>query len=181
MKYKTADLQHWPRVPERRFALTYLNTPAYRGYVSLLLIDRVTDPLVVPFGEQQICVIDQDYIWLQHFPDRAFYSLTTAFNACGEVVQWYVDICHPYKLDERGIPGFVDLYLDIVISPESKTLLLDVNELDRALVNGDVTASEYNIAWRTATTLLTAIEEDRFPLLYQSAAHRDQLLASKLD
>jgi predicted RNA-binding protein associated with RNAse of E/G family len=101
--------------------------------------------------------------------------LLAAFDAQGELVQWYIDIVGGMGIDERGIPWYYDLYLDIVISPEGETLLLDVDELDEALQRKEVNQDEYNFAWREADTLLTALEEDMFPLLWLSEMHREYL------
>jgi predicted RNA-binding protein associated with RNAse of E/G family len=125
-------------------------------------------------------IVDRGYDWLQHFPDGAHYVLLAAFDQNGELVQWYIDICGQVGLDERGIPCYQDLYLDIVISPAGETLLLDVDELDEALRQGEVTAAEYNFAWREASTLLTALEEDMVSLLWLSETHY-MLLKSEID
>ena len=69
-----------------------------------------------------------------------------------------------------------DLYLDLDISPDGEITLLDVDELDAALRDGEVTALEYELAWREANSLMTVIEEDVFPLLWTSDTYRDDLL-----
>jgi predicted RNA-binding protein associated with RNAse of E/G family len=177
MKHKTADRPTWERVLAKRFVVSRIDTPEYHGYVTLLHIDAVAEPLYATFGQQQICIADSGYDWLQHFPDGQHYTLLTAFDRSGELVQWYIDICKRLGIDERGIPWYDDLYLDIVLTPEGETLLLDVDELDEALRAGQVTQMEYNFAWRETTNLLTALEAEMFPLLWLSEAHHMQLLA----
>ena len=78
-------------------------------------------------------------------------------------------------MNERDVPWYDDLYLDIVISPSGQTLLLDVVELDAALRQGEITATLYDFAWREASTILAALEEDLFPLLWLGETHREQL------
>ena len=61
-------------------------------------------------------------------------------------------------------------------------MLLDVDELDEALRLGEVTQSQYNFAWREASTLLDALEADMLPLLWLSESHRallDAAIAAK--
>lgn len=156
--------------------MKYLDEQAFRGYVTLLCIDDVREPLVMEFADGPVCVADKGYMWLQHFPQGANYTITANFNAQGEIVRWYVDMCKPYFLDQDGVLWFDDLYLDLDISPSWAIELLDVEELDEALAQGEVTSLEYEIAWREANRVITAIEEDRFPLLLMGETHRDLLL-----
>jgi predicted RNA-binding protein associated with RNAse of E/G family len=178
MKIRSAERPDWERVRARRFVARRIDTPEYRGYVTLLRIDEVSEPLSVAFGDQRVCIVDRGYSWLQHFPDNAHYALLTAFDERGELVQWYIDIVGRMGVDERGVPWYEDLYLDIVISPQGELLLLDVEELDAALRLGEVTPSQYNFAWRQASSVLDALEADRFPLLWLSEAHRELLGAA---
>lgn len=172
MKIKSADRSNWQRILAKRFAVKRIDTPDYHGYVTLLHIDDVVEPLYVTFGEQRVCIMDRGYDWVQHFPDGVRHVLLSAFDEHGELVQWYIDVIGRMGLDERGVPWWEDLYLDIVVSPEGETLLLDVDELDEALRQGVVTPGEYDSAWREASTLLTALEVDLFPLLWLSDGHR---------
>ncbi|HET8841483.1 MAG TPA: DUF402 domain-containing protein [Ktedonobacteraceae bacterium] len=175
MRTRFADRPDWQRVLAKRFAVKRIDTPQYHGYVTLLRFDEVTEPLNVIFDQQYVCIVDRGYTWLQHFPDGAHYVLLAAFDTRGDLVQWYIDIVGSISVDERGIPCYHDLYLDIVISPEGEALLLDVDELDEALRKKEVSQDEYNFAWREASTLLTALEEDMFPLLWLSEMHREYL------
>jgi len=172
VKIRSAERADWERVRARRFIARRIDTPEYRGYVTLLRIEAVSEPLLVTFGDQRVCIIDRGYSWLQHFPDGAHYALLAAFDERGELVQWYIDIVGRVGIDERGVPWYEDLYLDIVVSPHGETLLLDVDELDEALRHGEVTGSQYDFAWRQASILLDALEMEMFPLLWLSESHR---------
>ena len=175
MKIKSADRPDWQRVVARRFVVQRIDSPNYRGYVTLLRLDEVREPFYVNFGQEQVCIADAGYDWVQHFPDGAPYVLLAAFNECGELVQWYIDIVEYTGVDESGVPWYADLYLDIVVSPTGETLLLDVEELDEALRRGRITQEQYDFAWRQASSLLDALELDLFPLLWLSDVHREQL------
>lgn len=175
MRTRFADRADWQRVLAKRFIVRRIDSSRYHGYATLLRFDEIAEPLDVVFAQQQVRIIDRGYTWLQHFPDGAHYVLLAAFDAQGELVQWYIDVVGGMGIDERGIPWYYDLYLDIVIAPTGETLLLDVDELDEALERKEVSQDEYNFAWREANTLLTALEEDMFPLLWLSEMHREEL------
>lgn len=171
MRVRSAARPDWERVLARRFVARRIDTREYHGYVTLLCIDEVSEPLMVNFGSQRVCILDSGYRWVQHFPDNAHHILLAAFDERGELVQWYVDIVGRMGIDEHGVPWYEDLYLDIVISPQGATLVLDVAELDEALRRGAVTQSQYEGAWREASVVLDALEEDLFPLLWLSDVH----------
>lgn len=178
MRTKRADRLDWRRVLARRFVVQRIDSADYHGYVTLLRLDEVSEPLYVNFGQQRVCIADRGYDWVQHFPDGAPYVLLAAFDGQGELVQWYIDVVAGIGIDECGVPWYEDLYLDIVISPTGETLLLDVDELDEALRQGEVTQSQYDFAWRQVSVLLDALEDDLFPLLWLSDVHREQLAAT---
>lgn len=176
MKRKRADRPDWQRIAEKRFVQTCIDEKEFRGYVTLFCIDAVHQPLWKNFSGQMICIADQGYLWLQQFPRNAHYSVTSIFDTQGNFVRWYIDICMRHALDERGIVWYDDLYLDIDVSPLGELDLLDVDELDDALRDGMVTPLEYELAWREADRIMTAIEADRLPILWLSEAHKERLL-----
>lgn len=180
MKVRHADRADMPRIQAKQFVVKRIDTVDYHGYVTLLHVDTVAEPLYVTFGQQRVCILNNGYDWMQHFPDGAHHILLSAFDEQGELVQWYIDVVKRTGLDRNGVPWWEDLYLDIVVSPEGETLLLDVDELDEAWRQGVVTHREYDYAWREASTLLTVLEADQFPLLWLSDGHR-ALLAEEIE
>jgi uncharacterized protein len=113
---------------------------------------------------------------LQQFPQGTRYALTTIFDAQGELARWYVDICKQHGRDEQGMIWYDDLYLDLDIAPDGRIHILDADELDMALRQGAVSSFEYNLAWLELSSIMTAIEADRFPLLWTGEEQREMLL-----
>jgi uncharacterized protein len=176
MKHKRADHADWPRLLKKRFVMQHYTTPSFTGYACLLCIDEVSAPLWRTYQEHDICLADKGYTWLQLFPRDTHYAITTIFDAQGALTRFYIDVCMRHTVDAQGILWYDDLYLDLDISPDGEITLLDVDELDAALRDGEVTALEYELAWREANSLMTVIEEDMFPLLWTSDTYRDDLL-----
>jgi predicted RNA-binding protein associated with RNAse of E/G family len=176
MKHKRADHADWPRVLQKRFTMQHIQSPAFTGYVTLLCLDEVRAPLMRNYQGQDICLADNGYTWQQLFPQDTHHAVTTIFDAQGKLIRFYIDICKGYSIDVQGALWYDDLYLDLDVAPDGEITLLDVDELDAALRNGEVTSLEYELAWREANSLMTVIEEDRFPLLWMSEAHRENLL-----
>src|SRR5579885_1067452 len=93
MKRKRADRADWPRIAKKRFVQTRIDEKEFCGYVTLFCIDAVHQPLWKNLSGQSICLVDQGYLWLQQFPLNAHYSITSIFDAQGNFVRWYIDIC----------------------------------------------------------------------------------------
>lgn len=108
MKQRTAERLPWPRVTARRFTMQAFATPEFHGVATLLCLDAVREPLWIEWQGRRFCSCDSGYTWLQHFPANTHYAITTQFDAQGQVVQWYIDICHRHWLDDQGMPWWED-------------------------------------------------------------------------
>ena len=110
---------------------------------------------------KNLCLANNGYIWIQHFPKDCNYALTTMFNEKHEIIQWYLDICNGNKINSLGIPYYDDLYLDVVLLPTGEILLLDEDELEQALRDNDITKAQYDLAYLEAKKLIQKIQENR--------------------
>ena len=175
MLRKYGDRSDWKRVIQREYAQSYLGTKDFTGYITLLNLLQVTEPLWVQYGEKRICIVDNNYMWLQHFPLEKNYAVTTMFDAKGEIVQWYIDICYEVGW-ENSIPWMDDLILDIVVLPTGEVFQLDEEELEEALENGSINQEMYDLARNEAARITTCIKENQFKLLDFSKIHREVLV-----
>jgi predicted RNA-binding protein associated with RNAse of E/G family len=113
---------------------------------------------------------------MQHFPRGEHFVVTTMFDDKGQVVQWYIDICKIQGLTDQQVPWFDDLFLDIVVLPTGEKLLLDEDELEEALDEGQITPRDSAMAQKTAGRLMELINQNKFPYFDLSLTHRKQLL-----
>ena len=178
LERKYANRSEWKRVVERRYVQAYLDTNEFKGYVTLLKVIKVREPLHVQYNEKLVCIVDAGYSWLQHFPTNEQYSVTTMFNAEGEIVQWYIDICKENGI-ENGVPWIDDLYLDIIVLPTGEVILLDADELDEALSVGIIDKHLYELAWVEANRLIDLIKSEEFNLIKLSREHKE-ILSNKI-
>lgn len=176
LKRKYGDRSEWKRVLKMEYIQSFLDTERFKGYVSLLHIQNVKEPLFVNYDGIKVCIADDGYIWLQHFPIKEeHHSLTTMFDSQGNIVQWYVDICLQCGI-ENNVPWMDDLFLDIVILPTGEVIKKDADELDEALSRGIIDQLQYEIAWKEANRLLMLIANDEFDLMKLSKNHKEILL-----
>ncbi|MCM3617674.1 DUF402 domain-containing protein [Sutcliffiella horikoshii] len=178
LKRKYGDRSEWKRVLKRKYAQSYLDTKEFKGYITLLHTIKVTEPLSVRYGEHNICIVNDGYMWLQQFPLDKKHAVTTMFDANGNIVQWYIDICLENGIDE-DTPWMDDLFLDIVLLPTGEVIQKDHDELEEALDNGIIDNSLFSIAWDEANYLTELINTRNFELLNLSNKHKE-ILVGKL-
>lgn len=175
LKRRYGNRQGWKRIAEH--AQEFIESGTFTGYVTLLKMLKVTEPLFVQYGEDRLCIVDDGYCWLQHFPEDKKFSVTTMFNAEGDTIQWYIDICRQIGVDSDGVPWNDDLFLDIIVLSSGRIILKDEDELEAALSAGVIDIKEYEFAKSEAKRILTLIKEDSFDLLKLTNMHKDLLLA----
>ena len=179
MKITYANRPNWSRVLSKRFYLEYITDDNFSGFVSVILIDKVKEPLYVSTSKEPCCIVDNGYIWLQHFPDNANYALTTMFNPDKEIIQWYFDICDGNKVDPSGMPYFIDLYLDIVVQPSGEITLLDEDDLQEALNKQEISQEKYEFASNEAHKLMAKLKVKHPALVECTRKHFEYMLADR--
>ena len=181
MKHKLANNPGWERILQHRFYHSHLNTPGFQGYITLYCMDAVRAPLVVRYFGRQFCIADAGCAWLKQFPTGEHYTVTTHFDASGQVVLWYIDVCLRHGVGQDQIPWMDDLYLDLVVSPSMEVEPKDADELLSARENGEITSAEYDLALREANRLMECIASNQFGLFALSGLHREMLLKMDQD
>ena len=174
LKRKYGDHNGWARVMKRKYAQSMIRSNDFNGYVTLLHVVQVSEPLVVKYGQEEVCIIDGGYMWLHQFPLEEKHAVTTMFNENGDIVQWYIDICHDIGV-ECGIPWLDDLFLDIVALPSGETFLLDEDELEEAYKSGVITKSLYDLAWEEANRIVKLLAQADFTLIKLANEHKEFL------
>jgi predicted RNA-binding protein associated with RNAse of E/G family len=118
--------------------------------------------------KEKLCIVDKNYTWIQYYPSDQHYVVTKMLDSRGLPIQWYIDICLEQGIDDRGIPWFEDLYIDIVVLANRKIFVLDEDELEEALKSGEVSYSEYELALNERQKLMMEISEGSFALIEDS-------------
>ncbi|GFZ33061.1 hypothetical protein CSC2_35870 [Clostridium zeae] len=160
IKKKYANKPDWTRVLKRKFTTRYFKDTDFEGYVSVTSIEKVRGPLMKSMLGREYCLVDDGYIWLEIMPFKGNYCMTTMYDSNREIVQWYFDITRNKGLTDEGIPFFEDLFLDVVVLPDSNVLLLDENELKDALDKGEITLKEFEMAYTEAKEIMKNIAVD---------------------
>ncbi|MCI0765656.1 DUF402 domain-containing protein [Bacillus sp. TL12] len=159
MKRKYGDGSTWERLIEKTYEVKTIE----QGMLGVLCMQKVKEPSYKQYNNQKLCIVNDGYIWVQYFISDKNFAITAMLNEKKELVQYYIDVAKKYKIDERGMPYFDDLYLDVVLLPNGDVYLLDEDELEEAYIDGAISKEEYNEAWDTAKWLIEVIGKDKFP------------------
>lgn len=147
MKRKRSDRLDWKRVPVRKYYQEEVKDGEYPGIISYFYIEEIETPLLDAFFAQSIPVADKGFLYVQYFPPGEQHTVTTMFNAEGDIVQQYIDIVHSHGQDSDGVPWYLDLYLDIVMLPTGEYCLVDENELQEAWEQKVISSVQVKMAY----------------------------------
>lgn len=153
MKRKYLDMRGWRRVEKRREKIMRMENAAFCGYAAAIWRDKVKGPFVKSIFGHQLALADAGYLWVQ-LPDGKNWALTVMYNERREVIQFYFDITRQNTVPGDGRPCFDDLYLDVVFLPDGSSLLLDEDELDGALQQGEISKEQAAMARQQAQVIL---------------------------
>ena len=154
MKKRFAEPKNHKAIEEYDFKMKHIDIKDFRGYVGLINIKKVKDEWYVPRKDGELeCILANNFKWLFFYPDKSDNAITTFFNDRNEIVEWYIDVVKEMG-NENGMPYMMDLYLDLVITPNGETYILDEEELEEALKTNDITQTDFDNAYRTLNNLL---------------------------
>lgn len=63
MKRKHANRLDWHRVIKKDFVSIFFDEEGFKGYITLIRIHKVTEPLIRKIADQEICLVDEGYYW----------------------------------------------------------------------------------------------------------------------
>lgn len=136
---------------EGDFHLKKIDEKFFKGYVCCNRL-KCNERVMVYDGTKTVCIRDDGYVWILVYPDGANYAITIIFDDKMRLVQWYFDIAKQVGT-ENGVPYEDDLFLDLVITAEGQSLVLDEDELLEAGESGVITSSDIELAYSTLELL----------------------------
>jgi len=179
LKRKYGSRFDWKRVTERAYTELYIETDSsFKGYVSLLYMKEVREPLYMSYEKKNICIADNGYYWMQHFPEGQYHSITTVFDSSDSIVQWYIDICKRIGYSTDNGPWMDDLYLDLIVLPTGKIIEKDIDELEFALKTKEISISDFELAWTEFDRLKLVLVNGCVKLEEMTRSHFDLLSRS---
>ena len=143
-------INKYGNVLEAEYKIKSINNVDFKGDVYLNNFIKISEPY---FLENGLCIQNTNYKWLEFYDYSSKVKLTAIYNEENKIVEWYFDIARGIG-KENGIPYEDDLYLDVVLGPSGKIILLDEDELKEAFERKEMTKEEYEEAYKIAEDLI---------------------------
>jgi len=126
---------------------------AYTAFITFLPGCR---ELYVDNEGERYCLAGPGFKWLMYLPLDEFWCITAFYNPQNELLEWYFDISKGNFIDENGIPCTDDIFLDLVVLPNGKTITVDADELQEALDKNEITVDDYHHAYQVRDQILNS-------------------------
>lgn len=159
MKKSRLSYDAWECILSKKMVGKRVETEKFTGYVGLLETLEITEPQYWQFKKDTM-VCDVGFRWLSLLSEEDGYCITAIFNENQKIVVWYIDMIAGQGVDADGVPYFEDLYLDLVVYPDGTIIVDDMDELEDALVQKDITRQQYQRALDTAEWLKKGMLSD---------------------
>ena len=153
MKRSRLSYDEWKCIKTKKLKSKQIDTDFFKGYISILEMEEVTEKQIWKFNGEDITVCDNGIKWLTILPQNDFYCITAMMNVNNDILLWYIDMIAEQGIDTDSVPYFDDLYLDLVIYPDGTIKVDDMDELKEALSIKDITEEQFNLAISTSDKL----------------------------
>ena len=137
----------------------HLDEDFFRGELCFIDIEDDRKPEYVKNGIHEVCYIAKDYRWLIAYPERQNYVMTVVYDDLHKIVEWYFDVSKKIGVT-NGIPYEDDLYLDLVITADGKSLVLDEDELLSAYKSKEIDDEDLKLAYSVIDYLEAKFSKD---------------------
>lgn len=143
------DTRAQKAILKKKFVVDSVCDKYFDADISLLeMVETKTKWDVTRDDGRTECILDSGYKWLGVYPKGESYAITGLYNKNNELVEFYFDMTKENGI-ENGIPYIVDIYLDLVITPNNEKYILDEDELEEALNEKILGKVEFDLAYET--------------------------------
>lgn len=160
MKRCRLSYDEWKCIVSKNITGKRIQEDFFQGYIGLIEINEVSEAQIWKFNGEDMVVCDKGIKWMSILPQNDFYCITAMMNEKEEILVWYIDMIESQGTDSDGIPYFNDLYLDLVVYPDGTIMVDDMDELEEALLQKDITQEQYDLAVNTCDKLKNGILRD---------------------
>lgn len=131
-------------------------------YISVKKLIKVDEKFIINDG---LCVMDDNYYVFEVVPKALNYAMRLFLDDKKNPLEYYFDIFKSSGIDkDTGVAYYDDLYLDVTYCM-GKTNILDMNELEEALKDKDITQEDYDFAIKTKDKILDEIKNNTNTLM----------------
>jgi predicted RNA-binding protein associated with RNAse of E/G family len=140
---KFADLRHAPELDPHLLVYDPARLP--QSVVSL-------GPAARRKTKGGVTLSAPGFTWAVFFFPGQWYSVTSAYDVGGSLVAHHVDLCVPAE-ETEGVLSFLDLKLDLLLTPDGGRAWLDQDHYDHELAAGTISSPWQDAVARTRAAL----------------------------
>jgi len=108
----------------------------------------------------KVPVAGEGMCWMTLLPDHKKRSITAMFTKDRRVSGWYIDVIEKVAFHEDGVLGFIDEYLDVMMTTAGDIIIDDRDELDEAYRSGELTKEQYENALKEGDSIVRELGSD---------------------
>ncbi len=161
LKKKNLHRNEMQRVLKKSVTTEKYHDSCFQGIICLVTFHDVSEKLVVNNPNGAVKIVDQGISWLEFLPEHGNWCLTAMFDEHHQLFECYFDISKDHICDVTN-PSFTDLELDVIVTSGKKPVIVDEDELSEALQNGDITKTEYELAYHVANEICEICSKDAY-------------------
>lgn len=138
----------------------HIESEIFTGWAAL---NYLTDGRYLIWDMQKagkIPVAGEGMCWLTLIPDNQSRSILVIFTKERRISCLYVDVIEEIEFYNDGLLGFVDKYLDVIITPQGDVNVVDRDELDEAYNSGELTEQQYKDAIAEGERIVAELGSD---------------------
>lgn len=151
---RSLQRDEWKEIKSKEITIKKIDDKNFCGTICLMKILEIEEPVVITGRSRPICIADKNYVWLQFAPKDQHWWLTVLYDDHHNLLESYFDITKESDFQNEDNPTFIDMFLDIVFSPNEKPKLLDEDELEEALLTNLITKKEHDLAFLVAKQII---------------------------
>ena len=148
------DKERFDNIKEVEEKTITVNENDFKGDVHLNVFTKMIGRRETSEGK---CFHAEGYSWLEFYDYNSKFRLTAIYDNNGKIVEWYFDLSREIGKKD-GYPYHEDWYLDVVLTPDGKIILLDEDEFDEAYRKFEMTEDEYHEGKRLVKDLMNRLE-----------------------
>lgn len=154
----------------RNSTLYYRRPPDRLAIIETRILEETSNLVVMqhtiktskPLEVNGIKVLDDGYnaVWFVYQGEH--HDIGVISDPTGNFTGYYCDAILPV-ISRNGIYDITDLFLDLWISPDGQTTVLDEDEFFDAKSKGWISDDEARIAWEEICRMIRGVREGNFP------------------
>lgn len=131
------------------------------GMLSVVYNATVKYKLTKTYEDSSKVLFNDGFKCVTFLPDVGNWCVNAVYDENEKIVEWYFDVLKSKGLDLLGRHFYHDLYLDVVVQPDYRFIVIDCDELENALNDGIIDQDDFEMAYEVCRQIVNKVVEDK--------------------